>query len=79
MSTPTQQEYLLLFRGTGWDKELSPEQIQDVVGRWMAWFERLTQEGKAKAGQPLQNEGKIVRGIEGSDRWLFPASGRRSR
>lgn len=58
-------EYLLLFRGTRWDKGLSPEQIQDVVGRWYAWFERLTQEGKAKAGQPLKDEGKIVSGRKG--------------
>ena len=61
MSAPTEKtDYLLLFRGTNWDKELSPEQLQKVVSDWAAWFERLTQEGKCKGGHPLQNEGKLV-------------------
>jgi len=66
MSTPTEKyDYLLLFRGTNWDKELSSEQIQKVVSDWAAWFERLTQEGKCKGGHPLQNEGKLVSGKKG--------------
>src|SRR5919106_3170360 len=60
MSTPSHSEYLLLFRGTDWHKGLSPEQIQQVVSQMMAWFERLTKEGIAKAGKPLFQEGKIV-------------------
>jgi hypothetical protein len=66
MSTPTSSsDYMLLFRGTNWDKELSPEQLQKVVADWAAWFERLTQEGKCKGGHPLQNAGKIVSGRKG--------------
>ncbi|HTG43157.1 MAG TPA: YciI family protein [Verrucomicrobiae bacterium] len=58
-------DYMLLFRGTNWDKELSPEQLQKVVTDWAAWFERLKQQGKAIGGHPLQNEGKIVSGKKG--------------
>ena len=65
MNTQTQNEYMLLFRGTHWDKGLSPEEIQKMVGQWYAWFERLTQEGKCKAGHPLEREGKIVSGRKG--------------
>ena|SRR3979490_3462977 len=66
MSTKTTpSEYMLLFRGTHWDKGLSNEDIQNVMGRWIAWFERLTQQGKAKAGQPLAETGKIVSGKKG--------------
>lgn len=66
MSTPTQKsDYMLLFRGTNWDKELSPEQLQKVVADWYAWFERLKREGKCAGGHPLQNEGKIVSGKKG--------------
>jgi hypothetical protein len=66
MSTPTNKsDYLLLFRGTNWDKELSPEQLQKVVSDWAAWFERLTKEGKCLGGHPLQSEGKIVSGKSG--------------
>ena len=66
MTTPTiTSEYLLLFRGMHWDKNLSPEEIQNVMSRWIAWFDRLTQEGKAKAGQPLTEKGKIISGKKG--------------
>ena len=56
---------MLLFRGTHWEKALSREEIQEVMSQWTAWFDRLTQQGKAKAGQPLTNEGKIVFGKKG--------------
>lgn len=56
----TTSEYMLLFRGTRWDKDLSPEEIQRIMGQWTTWLERLTQEGKIKDAQPLANEGKIV-------------------
>jgi hypothetical protein len=66
MSTENNKsEYLLIFRGTDWDKGLSPEEIQKVTGQFMAWFERLKREGTAKAGQPLEHEGKIVSGKKG--------------
>lgn len=57
---------MLLFRGTNWDKGLSPEQVQKVVADWMAWFEGLTKDGRALSGHPLMNEGKIVSGKKGS-------------
>lgn len=65
MSTPNKNDYLLLFRGNVWDRDLSPEQLQKVVSDWHAWFERLKQEGKCAGGHPLQNEGKVVSGRKG--------------
>ena len=53
-------EIMLLFRGTDWHKDMSPEEMQAAAGRFMAWFERLKAEGKAKAGQPLQNAGRVI-------------------
>ena len=60
MSIEKKSEYLLLFRGTDWHKGLSPEEIQEVVKQMYAWLDRLTAEGKAKAGKPLFPEGKVV-------------------
>ena len=66
MSTTTEKiEYLLLFRGTNWDKDISPELRQKVVTDWYAWFERLKQEGKCSGGHPLREEGKVVSGKKG--------------
>jgi hypothetical protein len=64
MSTQNQNGYMLLFRGTELRKSLSPEEMQKVSEQWMAWFKRLTDEGKAVAGNPLEREGKVVSGKE---------------
>jgi len=53
---------MLLFRDTDLRKSLSPEELQKVTDNWMAWFRRLTEQGKAVAGNPLEREGKIVSG-----------------
>ena len=51
---------MLLFRGTHWDKNLSPEDLQNVMEQWAEWFDRLVQQGKIKSANPLMDEGKIV-------------------
>src|SRR5260370_3229019 len=53
-------EYLLLFRKTSWHKGLSPEEIQQNLARFTAWFEQLRNDGKFKGGGPLVHDGKIV-------------------
>ena len=61
MSTQTHHAgYMLIFRGTDWYKGLSPEEMQQVSDKWMAWFKGLMASGKAVAGNPLEREGKIV-------------------
>ncbi len=51
---------MLMFRGTDWHQGLSPEELQQLAGQMMAWFKRLTEEGKAIGGNPLDREGIIV-------------------
>src|ERR1041384_992607 len=60
MNASKQNEYLLLFRGSNWEKGLAPEQLQTIMDRINAWFERLQQQGCLKAGQPLECEGRLV-------------------
>ena len=49
------QEYLLLFRGSNnWYKELSPEELQQVMAKIGAWFESLNAKGIVKGGQPAK-------------------------
>jgi hypothetical protein len=62
MTETPKSDYMLLFRGTEWEKGLTAEQIQKVVSQWTAWFERLSRDGRVKSGHPLKNEGKIVSG-----------------
>ncbi|HTR43813.1 MAG TPA: YciI family protein [Pseudomonadales bacterium] len=64
-STPDKNQYLLLFRGTDWSKTLSPEEMQQVASQWMAWFKRLSEQGKVLGGSPLDIEGRVVSGKNG--------------
>lgn len=65
MSTENKNKYMLLFRGSDWPRNLSPEEMQEVVGKWMAWFKGLMEQGTVVAGSPLEREGKIVSGKNG--------------
>jgi hypothetical protein len=65
MSTQTKNEYMLIFRDTDWHKGLSPEECQQVASQWMAWFNRLREQGIVTAGSPLEPTGKIVSGKGG--------------
>jgi hypothetical protein len=58
--TPT--EFMILFRSTDWNKDLSLDEMRAIMDKTYAWFDRLRQEGKLKAAQPLFAEGKIVAG-----------------
>lgn len=60
--------YLLLFRNTGPEnyRHLSPDQRQQIIGRWNEWFEGLLAQGKAVEGQPLEIETRVVAGPGGA-------------
>ncbi len=66
MNVEMQSGYMLLFRGTDWDQGLSPEQIQETMTKWTNWFEGMVEDGRAKSGQPLHREGKVVSGKNGA-------------
>lgn len=60
MSTPNTSQYLLLLRGTQLEKSLSPDDLQLAMERFTGWFQRLTQDGKIKGGQPLAPSGEVI-------------------
>ena len=54
-------EFVLLYRGGQAGR--SPEQAQQVMQKWMAWFKELADKGHVKdRGQPLERAGKLVNG-----------------
>jgi len=54
-------EYLFLYRGAG--PSGSPEQMQLVMQKWVAWFKDLGAKGHIKSpGHPLERAGKVVKG-----------------
>jgi hypothetical protein len=57
------KEYLLLFRGGDTErKQLSPEQIEAHMKRWQEWIGGIAQKEQFVGGQPLLNEGKVLKG-----------------
>jgi hypothetical protein len=64
-TTNSTSEYLLLFRGSGWDRSLSPAELQKTMAAFVGWSERLSANGTMKAGQPLLEDARIVSGRNG--------------
>lgn len=60
--------YLLFFRNSGPENyaHLSPEQRQQLVTRWNAWYDGLAAQGKATEGQPLEMNTRVVSGSGGA-------------
>jgi hypothetical protein len=55
-------EFIYLYRS---GEKLSPAQMQEQMGRWMAWMKDLEAKGVLKnAGQPLERSGKLVTGTK---------------
>jgi len=56
-------QFLFLYRGGGRNGNPSPEQVQQVMQKWMTWLKDLGEKGHLKdQGQPLEPSGKLVRG-----------------
>jgi hypothetical protein len=54
-------EYVFLYRGG--ERGRSPEQVQQMMQKWMAWFKDMASKGHVKdQGQPLERAGKLVKG-----------------
>lgn len=68
METATSRPFLLLFRNTGPEvfAHLSPDERQQLIARWNAWYDGLVQRGKATEGQPLELETRVVSGPGGA-------------
>ena len=55
-------KFMMIFRG-GDAPRGSPEQLQQHMQRWMAWFQGLTRDGVYHdQGAPLEPGGRVVRG-----------------
>jgi len=58
-------EYVFLYRGG--DRPTSPEQGQQWLQQWTAWFKSMAEKGRiVDRGQPLERSGKTV----GSDKMV---------
>jgi len=55
-------EFLYVYRG-GHRTQSSPEQMQQIMQKWMVWMQGLAEKGHLKdRGNPLEPSGKLVSG-----------------
>ena len=52
--------YLYIFRGGM--PPASPQQMQQQMQKWGDWIQQLSKTGNFKAGEPLEAEGKVIKG-----------------
>jgi hypothetical protein len=55
--------FLYLFRG-GEMSKMSPQELQENMGKWRAWIGELSQKGQFKAGEPVADGGRIITGTK---------------
>jgi len=54
--------FLYIFRGGMASANSSPQQMQEQMQKWGAWVQALTKSGNFKAGDPLENGGRVIKG-----------------
>jgi hypothetical protein len=53
------EKFMLIFHGGQMDG-MSPEQMQEHMGKWFAWIEKLSQAGQYVSGEALLPGGKQI-------------------
>ena len=59
-------KFLILARGTAEPyKHLSPQEMQQVMQKYMAWTDEMHKAGRLLHAEKLRDEGRVVRGANG--------------
>ena len=58
------EKFMFIFEGTQ-PGNLSPALMQEHMGKWMAWIDKLKNANQYVAGEPLLPGGKLVSGAKG--------------
>jgi len=53
---------MLIFQGIKSAEQASAQEMQENMGKWMAWIDKLAKAGKYDSGEPLMATGKIITG-----------------
>jgi hypothetical protein len=57
--------HMLLFRDHNWKDDTSPQEMEEMMHKWIAWIEQLEKAGKLLGANPLERAGKIISGKNG--------------
>jgi hypothetical protein len=56
------EKFMLIFESPFINQEPSAEEMDQIMGKWMAWIDKLAKAGKYDSGEPLLPTGKIIKG-----------------
>jgi hypothetical protein len=57
------EKFMLVFQGPlSASKQPSAEQMQETMGKWFAWIDKLAKSGKYDSGEALLPGGKVIKG-----------------
>lgn len=62
MGTSSSSTFMLLLRGGIPSRDLSPEQLQRQIEKYMNWIEGLRRNGHFLSGEPLDERGRVIAG-----------------
>lgn len=66
MSTPpASSQFLLLFRHPQEGPDPTPAEMEQMMGRWMAWMKNMGASGQFAGANRLQDTGRVIRGPGG--------------
>lgn len=65
MTTAPTETFMLLLRGGISNRDLSPDQLQQQIQKYLGWIESLRQNEHFIAGEPLEETGKVLSGKDG--------------
>lgn len=67
MSTSNKSQFLLIFRDSNLAPDPSAEEMEVIMGKWMAWLNGLKAQGTLLGGNRLEDGRKVVRGAKFTD------------
>jgi hypothetical protein len=57
------EKFMLIFQGpVSQNQQPSPEVMEEIMGKWFAWINKLAHAGKYDSGEALLPGGKILKG-----------------
>ena len=66
MSNTEKTQYLFLFRNSQSEPDPTPEEMQQIFGKWMAWLKAMKAKGQYVGGDRLDDAGKVLRSSKGA-------------
>jgi hypothetical protein len=67
MSKIEKSNYLLLFRSPQDEPDPSPQEMEVIFGKWMAWMKSMKAKGLYVGGDRLNDAGKVIHGSSVTD------------